>query len=427
LNCSLKDRVYTSDYLFFKLLYGTYLRLLIGPGILLNTLCLFVLSRPRLSNKSTTIVFLRFLAIFDILAITLKYIRSEINYQSLEKDTMIMTSVFCKILYVFMNASISIAMWTIVLMSLDKAVAVSYPLKSGIWVTPKRAFYGCCFISFILSMANLYFIRLSGVTLGNNNKRYCGLIKDSLIIDVTTASILPISLITLINIVIAVTVNCVSHTSLDLYTTKNKIELQSSSSDFIKKGLISTKYRIRFLESSSSTTDRSQAMKRRISAQVTRMLLAVTLSLIIFNIPNTIVFLYTRINDHRSLFKNRQCFEVNILSDLPHVVNFFLYCLAGKKFRSIFLNEIHHCCIRTYLIRKKQRYFTQNGSIINGDLSYPAGFNSSQRQILYGDTLSKFKKTTNASFNALTNKLIFNDENHNEFINENENFLPGQY
>jgi hypothetical protein len=80
-NCSLRQRVYTSDYSFFKLLSSTNLRILIGPGILLNTLCIIVLSRPRLSNKSTTIFFLRFLAIFDILAITLKYIRAELNYK----------------------------------------------------------------------------------------------------------------------------------------------------------------------------------------------------------------------------------------------------------------------------------------------------------------------------------------------------------
>jgi len=117
--CSIEARMYTKDYLFFKLLGKIYLRLLIGPGILLNTLCLIVLSRPRLSNKSTTIVFLRFLAIFDVLSITLKYIRAEINYQSTERgrNIVILTPDFCKALYVCMNTCISIAMWTIVLMS----------------------------------------------------------------------------------------------------------------------------------------------------------------------------------------------------------------------------------------------------------------------------------------------------------------------
>jgi hypothetical protein len=117
--CLIEDRMYTKDYLFFKLLGKIYLRVLIGPGILFNTLCLIVLSRPRLSNKSTTILFLRFLAIFDVLSITLKYIRVEVNYQSVERgrNIAILTQDFCKSLYVCMNTCISIAMWTIVLMS----------------------------------------------------------------------------------------------------------------------------------------------------------------------------------------------------------------------------------------------------------------------------------------------------------------------
>lgn len=118
-NCSLYDRVYTKSYLFFKFLNANYLRILIGPGMLLNTLCLIVLSRPRLSNKSTTIFFLRFLAIFDIMAIALKYIRVELNHQSTvkQKEIFFINMVFCKALYVCMNTCISIAMWTIVLMS----------------------------------------------------------------------------------------------------------------------------------------------------------------------------------------------------------------------------------------------------------------------------------------------------------------------
>jgi len=41
-------------------------------------------------------------------------------------------------------------------------------------------------------LANLSFISLSGVLPANNNQKYCGLIKDSLIVDILTASILPI-------------------------------------------------------------------------------------------------------------------------------------------------------------------------------------------------------------------------------------------
>ncbi|CAF3222448.1 unnamed protein product, partial [Rotaria sp. Silwood2] len=204
-----------------------------------------------------------------------------------------------------------------------------------------------------------------------------------------------------INILIAVTLRRVSHTSFGWYITKAKVDLESGPIDMIKKELISTRYRHQSSQNSSLTIDTSQAIKRRTSAQVTRMLLAVTLSLIIFNIPNTIIFLFTRIYDPQLSLHGRSCFEVSdsdirlykirfyssviqdILSDLPHIVNFFLYCLAGKKFRSIFLNQVRLCFIETHLIKQKRKRFTDNGSVFNPELSYPAGFNSSQRRILY--------------------------------------------
>lgn len=211
--CAVEDRLYTKDYLFFKLLGKIYLRFLIGPAILLNTLCLIVLSRPRLSNKSTTIVFLRFLAIFDVLSMSLKYIRLEINYQSVqnERHIAVLTPNFCKALYVCMNACISIAMWTIVLMSVwvnrkfhsasliclffrSKAVAVSYPLKSSIWVTQKRAGYLWCLTSATLFLVNLYFAKVAKIGYAANKHAFCGLSreKNPIIVDILTASILPI-------------------------------------------------------------------------------------------------------------------------------------------------------------------------------------------------------------------------------------------
>lgn len=98
-----------------------------------------------------------------------------------------------------------------------------------------------------------------------------------------------------------------------------------------------------------SSTEIISATRRRTSTQVTRMLLAVTLSLIICNIPNTIYFVVAKFYDTRNLLFGRTCWEVtdrhiklyklgfysvvvqDVLSDLPHIVNFFLYCLAGKK------------------------------------------------------------------------------------------------
>ena len=50
----------------------------------------------------------------------------------------------------------------------------------------------CCATSLALLLANLSFINLSDILISTNQQKYCGLTKDSLLIDVLTASILPI-------------------------------------------------------------------------------------------------------------------------------------------------------------------------------------------------------------------------------------------
>ncbi|CAF0855666.1 unnamed protein product [Rotaria sordida] len=416
--CSLQDRVYTSTYLFFKLLNATYLRLLIGPGILLNSLCLFILSRPRLSNKSTTIIFLRVLALFDILSISLKYIRAEINYQSIEKghEIFLLIPAVCKALYVSMNACISITMWTIVLMSLDKAIAVSYPLKSSIWLTHKRAFHICCLAIVILFLANLSFINLSDIHLARNHRKYCGLSDISFIVDLLTASILPMGLITAANIVIAVVLH---RTSYDWRVSEDFSKRESNTS-FSKRTLSSTSFRQRCSGASTNTgADTILATKRRINAQVTRMLLAVTLSLIIFNIPNTMFFVFVKIYDTRQLLFGRLCIDVSdrdiqlykfgfyssvtqdILSDLPHVVNFFLYCLAGKKFRSIFINEFNQLLVDLHLMKKrKERLSTIRTSGLNADVVGSIGHNINPGRSSPKTPPSKIRQSVEVLFNG---------------------------
>jgi hypothetical protein len=171
------------------------------------------------------------------------------------------------------------------------------------------------------------------------------------------------------------------------------------------------------------------------------MLLAVTLSLIIFNIPNTVIFVFTKISDTRQLLYGRSCLEISdddiksykigfyssviqdILSDLPHIVNFFLYCLAGRKFRSILLNEIRHFFVETHLMKRKQRRFTHNGNAINPETTN-ASINYSQRRRLSSarSALLSRNNTINVLFNGTTNQLILSHPNYDISINQNERY-----
>ncbi|CAF4580862.1 unnamed protein product, partial [Rotaria sp. Silwood2] len=257
-------------YVAFKSIKPIYLRAIIGPSILLNSLCLFIFSRQRLSNKSTTIIFLRVLALFDILSIILKYIREEINYQSTEKghEIFFMTSSACKTLYVLMNTCSSISMWIIALMSLDKAIAVSYPLKS--------------------------------------------------------------SVITAANIIIVVVLH---RTSYD-WRTSNDSNKRESDLSVRKKKLL--KPSLRQSCSGTSTTTAAElvlATKRRTNAQVTRMLLAVTLSVIIFNIPNTIFYVGLLIFGEKAYLHNRSFVNMSKDNIVLGILNIITDNVTAKSIR----------------------------------------------------------------------------------------------
>ncbi len=71
---------------------------------------------------------------------------------------------------------------------------MTYPLKSSIWLTHKRVFYICWCTIIILLLANLSFINLSGIRISRNRRKYCGLDENSIIVDLLTASILPMGM-----------------------------------------------------------------------------------------------------------------------------------------------------------------------------------------------------------------------------------------
>ncbi|CAM4771592.1 unnamed protein product [Rotaria magnacalcarata] len=416
-NCSLKERVYTPSYLFFKLLNATYLRFLVGPGVILNILCLFILSRPRLSNKSTTILFLRFLAVFDISAIVLKFVRAEINYQSNEKDYTIflLTPITCKAIYVLMNASISISMWMIVLMSLDKAVAVSYPLKASIWLTHTRAFYACWITIVVLVLANLSFINISTVFVSRATQReICGLVGQRVAVDLLTASILPMVLIIAANVVITVVLHRTSYN----WSTSNDFNKRTSDSSVLNHQISAAAFRQRCSGGSVlATVDIVLANKRRTNAQVTRMLLAVTLSLIACNIPNTLFSIMVKFYDIRLILFGRTCLSVSdheialykfgfhsgilqdILSDLPHIFNFFLYCLAGKRFRNIFLAEMREILAGIHWLKPQNRRFTQATCALHTNLTPTLDSNSCEARVLLNTIPSKGRKSMEVLMN----------------------------
>jgi hypothetical protein len=236
-----------------------------------------------------------------------------------------------------------------------------------------------------------------------------------------------LAMITAANVVIAVVLHRVSQVSLDWGSTEDSNKRDSDSHPLkhqVSSPSISTRPSA---ISTTATTDVVLASKRRVSAQVTRMLLAVTLSLIICNIPNTLFFVFVKIYDTRQLLHKRQCKDVSdndinlykfgfyssviqdILSDLPHIFNFFLYCLAGKKFRSIFLNEARHFLFDLHLIKRKERRSAQGTFTLNHESTGTLGFKSNQGRLSSFIPLPSRRKTVETSNNGKTTETLITD------------------
>jgi hypothetical protein len=227
---------------------------------------------------------------------------------------------------------------------------------------------------------------------------------------------------------------------LNWSTCEDKSDSRNSELDIAKKKLRSKpSSRYRTSPNALLSTDTSHLSKRRISAQVTRMLLAVTLSLILFNIPNTAIFLFTKITNTRRLLDG-SCEDVSnaniklykigfyssviqdILSDLPHIVNFFLYCLAGKKFRSIILEEVNRFLVHIHIIKRKQRNSNQTSHVTIQDLTYSTGTNHSPRRASTRTGLSQSQRTSNVLFNGTTSKVLVCQQDYDTSLDENAKY-----
>ena len=89
--------------------------------------------RKKISKSSAAIYMLN-LAIFDMLPIWVKG-----AYILFGKYGIAVGTVACKGLFFIMNLSIQMAMWLVVVITGERFIAVTFPLKLSLWCTPKHA------------------------------------------------------------------------------------------------------------------------------------------------------------------------------------------------------------------------------------------------------------------------------------------------
>ena len=109
-------------------------------GLVGNVLSVAVMQRPNYA-KSSLWVYLRYLAMCDIGFVLVQFERCIIHYYPSMRETF--GTFFCKQYYYMALVSAVSTCFGVVLMTVDRFVAVTWPLRASYWCTRKRAIITC--------------------------------------------------------------------------------------------------------------------------------------------------------------------------------------------------------------------------------------------------------------------------------------------
>ena len=287
--------------------------ILVPIGLIGNTLSFFVMMRPN-NRKVSTCIYMAAISVNDNLMMGL----------ALHNWLVIVVKIHewelweCKIAAYFVNISLQSSSYQILAMTIDKYVAIKWPHKAATYSTPKRSkiiVLSVFMLALIYNSPHLLVASLVGdqcltyVVGGTITKIFSW---STFVVN----GVIPFSMLIHMNYVIVQTVRR-SRKMFRLNATNTDIE---SSSQGINKGM-STR----------------QGTMKSAENQLTIMLLLVTMLFLILLIPTYIRFIYLTFveRDTPSKYASSMLF-FHVTHKLYHSnngINFFLYCISGRKFR----------------------------------------------------------------------------------------------
>jgi hypothetical protein len=282
--------------------------ILFAFGLVGNILTIVILNRAR-TRKSTVNLTITSLAVADMFTLLFKCLQTHLKYvQSVHYS--------CFLLEFFTHVAVLTAIWIIVWMTIERCVAVCFPLK--IHDLPTRLILSitiaCTICTF--SIMNVHFLFAYE---SKEAQPWSCFLKKSYYdntyitfyyfwIKSLFYSWLPILILTATNLVIIYSIRQAAYKRKELTTSANDKPLIGTNTSF-------------------KSTER----------QMTIMLVSVSVTFIILTLPYSIYQLYFRITYKQA---KHSCFEKDLnriviaLADLNHAINFILYCITGKKFRN---------------------------------------------------------------------------------------------
>ena len=308
------------DYSLFMLLIFA----LIG-----NTLTILVMRRNRM-KKTNANLFLRCMALADISVLTLKFLIF------LQKLYRIPVYQFCIFAIVIADISVFMGHWLIIVTTIERCIAVRYPLDVSQIVTKKRCWIVIVIVIAFFTMLSStqilclearfdepHYCKIKGV-LDESNLRFYYLRTVYPYIKFAFMSWLPSLLSIILNLLIIVSLTSAN---------KNTDTITEASSEARRNAVVLNKSDLNPVLENNWRNKRLE-MQIAQERQITFMLVAISFSFVVLTLPFSIYELLRKLYPHEQKFKNRTVQRVVLfLFDCLHATNFILYCLTGKKFR----------------------------------------------------------------------------------------------
>ena len=294
---------------------------IIMVGTVGNVLSFVVLTRrPMVSSPVSC--YLSVLAVADTLVLYVSALQVVIRVWTGIK-LLHLSVVTCKIMKYLWYSCSYFSAWTVVAMTTDRFLAVWFPFKASKLCSLRRARLTVVGLASLILVGNLYhfwttdlFMKFGGMTCSTQDLTMSILVPW---LNLIIYSIIPFTFVLIFNVLIAVA----------LFQTR---------------------------PSTRSTTD---------VHKLSCMLLAVSFAWLVLSTPYTVIDIVRHVDIcGRSCASTRIVIICYMFAYLNHSINFFLYCLTGRKFRN---QLIKMCCCYTPNIRTRYQAvirLNKNGNII---------------------------------------------------------------
>ena len=169
-------------------------------GVPMNLLSLAVMLRPNMRRTSSSVYFAA-LAVWDVFTLLSHLVTMVAR---LYERSMIST-VFCKLLFAIQSFVSINSNWTVALMTFERLLVVSFPLKAITWCTVKRAKVTLAVMTTISLMFNSHYmwtVHAWNQLCSYNVEKYGGFFEKWSFIESTVSPYIPIAVVIICNVLI---------------------------------------------------------------------------------------------------------------------------------------------------------------------------------------------------------------------------------